>query len=612
MNKDIERRIEDAKRVLNATFAFDNPWDMECDFTPYTFPGKIDWNYRRGADEEWTFMLSRFGFMPNLAIAYLYTKDERFVEKGIELITSFINENPFTEEKMASSWRTLDSAIRVHNWLLFYNLCSRSYNFPRHFKRLFDQGLEHTGSFLLSHPRQFLCLSNWGSIGYGYLAEIALTLGQSALFEEALAALLNNLRYSVLSDGMQFEQSPMYHVQVLFCVLDIILALKRAHKAIPEELTLVAQKMSIASAKSIKPNFKQFLQADSDDTSLVDVMTYASFVLEDGRFKYFGLKELILPFTEDEIAFYHSIPVIKPNFTTAFLETSGNYYLRSGWEADSLVTHFKCGPLGSGHGHADLLHFDITKGNEDILTDSGRYTYTESEERYELKKSRSHNTITVDDKDCFTVKDSWAFPKRPDYSQGMCKEGKLASFVSGINLGYYPIIIKREIVQVKDIALFIFDTITSDREHTYKRYFHFDNEHKVEIYGKVVKFDNATIYLDDDELVKCNTLYSKHYNELMEKETVIGTTFKRSCLLSSVVLFEKAHTFKRGKVHLSSNDKELDNSISYTIKVGDDELDLLYTTVNEIKGVDFITNGFVKGYGRLVVRLNDEYEAVIC
>lgn len=612
MNKDIERRIEDAKRVLDDTFLFDNPWDMECDFTPYTFLGKIDWNYKRGADEEWTFMLSRFGFMPNLAISYLYTKDERFIEKGMELISSFIEENPFSEEKMKSSWRTLDSAIRAHNWLLFYNLCSTSYEFPGHFKRLFDQGLEHTGSFLKDHHRTFLELSNWGSIGYGYLAEIALTLGQSALFEEALTRTLDNLHYSVLADGMQFEQSPMYHVQVLFCVLDLINALKRAHKDVPTALREIALDMSSACIKGIKPNISQFLQADSDDTSLVDLFTYAAITLEDGRFKYFGLKELIPPFTQEEIELYHNLPIIKPTFTTAFLETSGNYYLRSGWEKESLCTHFKCGSLGSGHGHADLFHLDITKGDVDILTDSGRFTYTETEERYELKRSKSHNTITVDDKDCYTVKDSWLFPSRPDYAQGLCKQGKVASYVSGLNFGYYPTIIKREIVQVRDLAVFIFDTITSDRAHTYKRYFHFDNAHKVELDKNIAKYDKATLYLDDTELTKIDTLYSKHYNELSMKETVVGTTTASSKLLSAVILFDSVELFEKGKVHLVTNGKELENSLSYTIKVRGNELNLLYTTVNEIKGIDFITNDKVKGYGRIIVKLNDEYEAVIC
>ncbi len=613
MNKEIKRRIADAERVLKNTFAFDNPWDMECDYTPYTFCEEIDWNAQRSDDEEWTFMLARFGFMPNLAIAYLYTENEEFVQKGINLITSFINDNPFCEEKMKSSYRTLDSAIRIHNWQLFVSLCSTKYKFPSSFTSLFEKGLSDTCTFLDTHKREFLSLSNWGAIGYTYLAEAAINLKNTELYQRALELTESNLKYSVFSDGMQFEQSPMYHVQVLYAVLDLIYSLKKAETSVPKSLTDVAIKMSLACAKSIKPDCRQFLQADSDDTALTDLFTYATLVLEDGRFKFFGLDNLILPFSAEEIEKYNKIEVIKPDFNSAFLETSGNYYLRSGWGKDALTTHFKCGSLGSGHGHGDILHLDITKGSLDILTDSGRFTYTEKEERYELKRSRSHNTITVDDKDCYEISDSWGFSARPDFIQGFAKENTFAYYVSGINLGYYPVVVKREIVQIKDIAIFIFDTIKSEEEHTYKRYFHFDNKGPLSITENTVKYKDATLYLDNNEkLEKKKTLYSKHYNQMLEKESIIATSKGKSIVRSAVMTFDKSTTVEQKKVYISSNNREIENSISYTVKLKSDEINLLFTAENEIKGVDFITNGNVKGYGRIIATFNEQYEAVTC
>ncbi len=110
--------------------------------------------------------------------------------------------------------------------------------------------------------------------------------------------------------------------------------------------------------------------------------------------------------------------------------------MRSGWgEADSLL-HLHCGTMGAGHGHSDQLHVDLYANGEDILTDSGRYTYVDGPDRREFKDPSAHNTITVDVKPFTVYKDSWECSKlcQPVKQEMAVKEGM--ALAQGGHLGY--------------------------------------------------------------------------------------------------------------------------------------------------------------------------------
>jgi hypothetical protein len=65
---------------------------------------------------------------------------------------------------------------------------------------------------------------------------------------------------------------------------------------------------------------------------------------------------------------------------------------------------FDHGPLGMassfGHGHADALSVLLRRGQEEILIDSGTYTYTgDARWRSYFRGTTAHNTVTVDGSD---------------------------------------------------------------------------------------------------------------------------------------------------------------------------------------------------------------------
>ena len=74
---------------------------------------------------------------------------------------------------------------------------------------------------------------------------------------------------------------------------------------------------------------------------------------------------------------YEQMTKETPQNELVSLEASGQAVLRSGWDQKADYLHFMCGSLGGGHGHFDKLHMDLCVAGEDVLIDSGRYTYVD-------------------------------------------------------------------------------------------------------------------------------------------------------------------------------------------------------------------------------------------
>lgn len=158
--------------------------------------------------------------------------------------------------------------------------------------------------------------------------------------------------------------------------------------------------MAYANLAWMRPDHRQIIMGDSDDMDLRDYMSIAAYLLKDPVLKFGGFKELDFESLWDVgvngAAEYSRMECRKPDFVSAALEDSGNYYIRSSWNEDGDLLHFHCGTMGAGHGHSDKLHVDLILGGEDILTDSGRYTYVMDRGRFEFKDPDAHNTVTVD------------------------------------------------------------------------------------------------------------------------------------------------------------------------------------------------------------------------
>ena len=118
-------------------------------------------------------------------------------------------------------------------------------------------------------------------------------------------------------------------------------------------------------------------------------------------------EEAFWPLPLHEIEKFQNLPQRSPQQKFYTLGSSGYTVMRSGWQEDSHFSYIDCGPIADGlckngapsaaHGHADLLHFEISAFGENLLIDPGFSNYRGDLDwhRY-FRSTAAHNTLTVD------------------------------------------------------------------------------------------------------------------------------------------------------------------------------------------------------------------------
>lgn len=539
--KDIEHILRIADEVSQQTFLFDLPWDMERTYIPYTFKGEIDWAYTPNEDPEWIFMLSRHRYMLCLGQAYSLTQDDKYVDTFINLASHFIDNTELTEASTSTTWRTIDVGIRIENWIKAYIHMQDSPSMTEAFKNKLFASLIEQGTYLYNFHNPFRTLSNWGVLQYNGLFLLGLFMPEHPMSNDFIKTSLMHLEeqahIQVLDDGAHWEQSPMYHNEVLHCFLNIVHLASINNIELPSVILEKTQAMCYANLYWAKPNHKQVTQSDSDDTDIRDLITKGAYLFKDPVLKYGAYDmldfEAVWDLGFEAIAIYNSLESHAPTHSSYALSDSGNYYLRDSWAENSNFMHFRCGALGSGHGHADLLHIDLSAHGEDILVDSGRYTYTETKERLDLKSSFAHNTTTIDNIPFSECTDSWGYGHLAKYVKGDFVIKGNYEMATGSHLGYMNlsnggIFTGRKVIYIKPDIYVIVDTFYGQGTHTYKQHFHFNNTGTLTLTDSAIYTGSqahaALVCITPDTTSALeSTLLSKHYNSLETSQKVVYT-----------------------------------------------------------------------------------------
>lgn len=531
---DVKETIRIADDVVNQTFKFEWKWDMERTFIPYTFEGDIVWDKTFNDDEEWIFMLNRHRYWVTLAFAYALTKNEIYVETFIKQASHWIDNVRPVKGNSKTTWRTIDTGVRCENWIKAYSYLQNSNKLNDEFKVKFITSLKEQAEYLYNNYQEHAKLSNWGVLENHGLLAVSLFIKDyeksKTYIKTAIHRLEEQINLQVMKDGMHWEQSPMYLNEVLHCYLDTIILCRKNNIDIPGSILEKTKKLAYADLYMKKPNHKQVCQSDSDDTDLRDMITKASYLYNDGVLKFGGYKEIDFESVWDlgysSIEKYKNIEIRKPEKTSYGFENSGNYYMRSGWNEDDNYLYFHCGTLGSGHGHADLLHVSIYANGEDYLIDPGRYTYIEGDEdRIYLKSCRAHNTTIVDNTDFTEIRDSWGYNKVATPITYPFISNNNYDYCEGSHLGYLNkgLFTNRKVFYIKPDIWILVDTFYGENKHKYNQIFHFAKDIQIEKNKTICKGNNGqlTLYhLNDIERSINKTLVSYHYNQIEIQDTL--------------------------------------------------------------------------------------------
>lgn len=255
--KDARRCISIADDVLENRFVFRDHWEMERTYEPVQFgpdESDIDWAHIPRADAEWLYAMNRHTSFVNLGKAWQYTHDRRYAEKWARLIEDWIDRVPLTAESEGNTWRSLEAGLRCEYWLRSIKLVGDSCVLTEPLWNKIKDCLLRHGEYLTGKWGEFQKISNWGVLQDHGLFLLGVLFRRQEWQTLALGRLDQNLHRSVMGDGSQWEQSPMYHCEVLHNAADVLLIARQNGIEVPRRFEKNVHKMFRALAAWVKPN----------------------------------------------------------------------------------------------------------------------------------------------------------------------------------------------------------------------------------------------------------------------------------------------------------------------------------------------------------------------
>lgn len=529
---DCRRTMKTADELLEHTFLFQLPWDMEQTQEPVHFSGEIDWSYILHEDPEFSYQMNRHRYWICLGQAYGLTGDERYADELVYQVLDWLEKVPWTDDSAKLTWRTLDAGLRADYWVRAMALCADSPAVNEDVIARFLEGLEIHGKRLFENPATaFSRKSNWGVMEYTGLYVLGFILGNQEYVDRACQYLRNGLHIQVLDDGMHWEMSTMYHNEVLMAYLEVLrIGEIWNHRPFSEKETEIIKKMAYGTMGLMTPAGHQPMTGDSDDTDVRDLLSQAALLMENGRIKAGGFEHLdyesIWMFGVQGFEKYKNLKAEKWEAGLVEFPCSGQAVMRSSWEKDADWLYFVNGPLGGGHGHQDKLHIGLWMNGEEILTDSGRYTYKDVARRYELKAAQAHNVPMVGNQEYAESKATWTYGALPQcFPNQVCQKGEYL-FLEGAHGGYEEqgIVVRRRIVAIGFDIIVVSDTFMGSKPQEIAQMFHFGETIRISAAGQQLVGDGERFCFvmksfsegQAPDMENGRGLISRHYNQLRD------------------------------------------------------------------------------------------------
>ncbi len=559
--KHCQAEYHDLKKVadllLNNTFLFNSNWDMEPCPVSYEI-NPLKWDIVCHDDPEWTFMLNRQEYLLKLIVAYIIEKDVRYVNKCKEFIFDWINQvKEFTPGSLTT--RTIDTGIRCLSWLkvCIYLVALNQINNDE--LLCIIGNIEKQILFLRENYIDKYSLSNWGVLQTSAILSCYDVFKEYFNIDEinnfAFEELKHQIQLQILEDGSQWEQSIMYHVEVFRALMDIYKYCMNTR----DFLNPILHKMAYYIQMMTGPDFHQIPTGDSDVSDTRDILTHAALLLDDERLmldKKIISIESVLMFDSEKLDLFKTM---KPNY----IEKESILFKDSGQVCAKYYNnymYFKCGQMSSGHTHSDLNSICLYHKGKPIFVDSGRYTYTEIKERYDLKSSYSHSSVIIDDCPEEIIKDSWDFLRYPQAMHIEMNSRDCFTYCEGSYIAENRYYAKRKCLMLSEIGWIIIDDIRYKGEHHVSTSFVLDS---------AIRYDNGKIgqlcvYTQKDFESK-DTIVSKKYNQLNKSSKIVKSNLFKDRFLDYTMFIDEEFDIETMTIMQSGQTNALPNSIAFRI-----------------------------------------------
>lgn len=329
-----------------------------------------DWDWRGPRDDpEWAWFFNRHHWFPALAEAYSKTGDIRYRDALLDTLDDWIKTHPAPGSvTFSSAWRPLEAARRLQNsWLPISPVIAAWPEFTAERRARFEASLAAHGEHLM---RRHAFGGNHLVTEMLVLARLALDRpdlpGAPAWLDYSLAKLDAAYADQVYPDGAHIELSTHYQRVIALNYQELLDLLRRHGRAelaaswAPRVETLWRYVAAVMTPDGGNP-----LNNDSDE--------------EDYR----GLLAK------------HAPHLLNAAPATVHLPWAGQTVFRGGEDARHWA-FFEAGPRGTDHEHADHLQLSISVGENQFLTDPGRYTYQPGPWRDYFAGPTGHNVLLLD------------------------------------------------------------------------------------------------------------------------------------------------------------------------------------------------------------------------
>ena len=395
----------------NREYAVDRP-------TLLRYSGHIDYrDFRQVGDAKIVWELNRHSHLVVLAAAYRSSGDERFAQRVVADLRSWMRDCPYGR---GMNWRSpLELAIRLINWVRAIEWIRGSEAASEAFLReilpvvhlhVWEVGRKYSqhssaNNHLVGEAAGVFCAATYFS-----------TLKAAARWrEESRAILLAEIERQTLDDGGHVERAVGYHLFVLEFFLLCGLMARNSGADFPPAYWSRLEKM-LEFVAVLTEGGPLPMPGDCDDGYVLELgfgrltpgdllavgaalFGRADFKRQVGRFTESGRALLGESGRTafDGVAAEDSSQRLAPRA----LASSGYYLLQGGAGEKRISVLVDCGALGFGelaaHGHADALSFTLRIAGRDVLVDPGTYDYfSEPAWRDYFRSTRAHNTLVVD------------------------------------------------------------------------------------------------------------------------------------------------------------------------------------------------------------------------
>lgn len=438
-------------------------------------------DFSRSGDHKLIWELSRHQHLMLLAQASLLTARTDFLAEIQRQLDHWIRENPF---QCGINWTSaLEVAFRALSWLWIEHWIG-----PRlspDFHSRFRTALYQHGCHLEQN------LSVYFSPNTHLLGEAVALHALGCLFaqdrrarrwrDRGSAITVQEMERQVRPDGSHFEQSTYYHVYSL----DMFLLHALLNPEIPGAYRAKLERMAEYLDACLPPSGALPFLGDDDGGRLFhpygERPRFALGALAAAGV-YFDRPQWIrsLDACCEQSAWWFGPRALRTPAAANAPQPSSRLFPDAGIAVlASREIHILCdagpfGALSAGHSHSDTLSFVLSQGTEELLIDSGTFTYvSDPAQRAAFRGSSAHNTLRIDGLDQATPRNSFAWLQPPQVTLLAWLSGAQSDFLDA-SCQYAGFTHRRTLYFHKPDLLLVLDRISGgdSAEHQLEQFWH--------------------------------------------------------------------------------------------------------------------------------------------